>query len=562
MKAISLKIAAFLLIAFLIGTAQAKADNRKNVVLIQTDDLSMRLLNARYENRLGQKVPVMPNLERLVSSRGVQFVNHIAASPVCAPNRTALLSGRYPHTTRVVGNDGPYGGWQGWSLSDAYSNNFVNRLDQAGYHTAHFGKLTNYYGDNPADTVPPGWDTWMTDSDDESTRSYYGYNQMIKIDRTGQNGRFGPFGSASYGFSSNVDSPACRPFMSLMSRCFYHSDRMSAHAVDEIRYASSAQLPFYIQIDYHAPHGDKVNPPGPQPASRHILDAEKTTLPLQGINPNYNENTDQNINKPFLTREKNGPITRGYQAYPTSTWRRGIESMQSVDEGISSLISALKRTGEYDNTYFIFTSDNGYFYGDHRFLAAKFLAYQETARVPFIIEGPGVPRGVTNAPTSTVDIGPTVLDLTGTSRGSYTTDGKSIAGNIFGPQIYQENNRFSAYASRPQLIEFISTEEMSGFPNFSIVPSRPLGANRAANEAPPLKYRGIKIGRFKYVDYDNTSDELYDIYLDPEEMTNQIRNPAFATIRNFMKAQLEAQKNCSGDACLAPVTLPPFRTSK
>lgn len=533
--------------------AVAKADNRKNVILIQTDDQAISTLRAKYVGANGRAAPTMPIVQSELLANGVEFVNHYAASPVCAPNRTALLSGRYPHTTRVVANGGPYGGWQGWANSDALDNTFVNRLDQVGYRTSHFGKLTNWYGTEGPSIIPPGWDTWVTDYYDDSTRDFYGYYQLAKANHFGLDGIIGPIGSRNYQYKKNIDPKNCQPGLTRLDTCFYHTDRMSTYAGLEILDAASKKEPFYIQVDYHAPHGDKVTPAGPQPATRHLLSGEKTKLRKGRSNPNYNENIDRNPTKPFLIRKNNGPITsRNESASLSDHWRRGLESLRSVDQGVGHIIDALKEAGEFENTYIIFTSDHGFFYGDHRFLSGKFLAYEESAKPPLIISGPRISKGKTNAPSSTIDLAPTILDLTNTSDGNYRTDGKSLTNNLTDPIVHPENLSTGPYSSRVQLIEMIDPRELDGSVNFSLVKPIKLNPNRRANNAPSPKYRAIKIGRYKYIDYYQTTDELYDVYADPEELRNQIKNPKYINILNYLKTNLNEYKDCQGESCLAP----------
>jgi arylsulfatase A-like enzyme len=499
----------------------------------------------------------MPIVQRELLNKGVEFTNHYAASPVCAPNRTALLSGRYPHTTGVVTNSGPYGGWVGWANSDALENTFVNRLDQVGYRTAHFGKWTNFYGSEGPNIIPPGWDTWLTDYYDDSTRDFYGYYQLANASHLGLNGVIGPLGSRNYKYRKNIDPKNCRPGASLLNKCFYHTDRMSTYAGLEILDAASKKEPFYIQVDYHAPHGDKVAPSGPQPATRHLLSGDKTRLKKGRFNPNYNENTDRNPTKPFLVRKNNGPITkRNETTMLNHSWRRGLESLRSVDQGVGHIIDALKEAGQFENTYIIFTSDHGFFYGDHRFLAGKFLAYEESAKIPLVISGPGINKGKTNIPSSTIDVASTVLGLTNTWVGNYRTDGRSLVSNIIDPITYSTRST-SPYSRRAQIIEMVDPREVGGQTNFQLIKPFKLNKNRKAGKAPAPRYRAIKIGRYKYVDYYQTSPELYDIIADPEELRNQLRNPKYKNILNYMKKNLDNYKNCQGSACLAPPAAPP-----
>jgi N-acetylglucosamine-6-sulfatase len=542
----------FVFIFTLSLAGSAEADNRRNIILIQTDDHSLKTINANYiDNSLNSK-PVMPITQKEILERGVQFNNYYAATPLCAPNRTSLLSGRYSHNTGVITNSGANGGWLGHYNSNALTNNFVVRLNQAGYRTAHFGKFTNQYGSQgPKKFVPPGFDSWLSDYYDQSTRDFYGYYQLANINRLGfKNKIIGPIG-----YLNKKDPLNCRPTMKLVSQCFYHTDRMTSYAIDEIFDASSKREPFYIQLNYHSTHGDSIPPVGPEPASRHINSAKNTPLPKGNSNPNFNENTDQGPLKPFLIREKNGPLKDQNEAYIKSYWQTALESLRSVDEGIGALVDALKENGEYNNTYFIFTSDNGFFYGDHRFTESKFLAYHESARLPLLIAGPSSKSGVSNLPASTVDLAPTILDLT-TGRSNYATDGRSIKNELYNPTVYPVDSK--VYNQRVQIIEFLSAKDLkNGQQNFQLITPISLNPNRPASKAPALRYRGIKIGRYKYISYNNTSAELYDLQSDPEEMDNQINNPSYKEVVDYMKAALLRYRNCNGQQCLVePPTLP------
>lgn len=495
-----------------------------NIILIQTDDQAIKTIKAKY--RPGKLA--MPNLNKLLIDKGVYFNNHYAASPLCAPSRAALLSGRYPHNNGVVSNRGENGGWLGLMNSDVYQNNFVNRLDQAGYRTTHLGKLTNFYGQEGEAEILPGFDNVLTDYQEFSTSSYYGYYQRARLDYLGIDQIIGPIGSRDYRYMSNLDSKSCWPIPRLINNCFYHTDFLTNYAVKEINQAQKEK--FYIQIDYHAPHGDGINPIGPQPATRHLLSADKTPL-LKTKNYNYADK-----NKPFLIRRDNGRLNKGFSSYPRDNWRRSLEALRAVDDGISQIVKELKKTGQYKNTYIIFTSDNGLFYGEHRFLTSKFLAYQESANIPLIITGPGIKKGVSNFPTSTVDIAPTILDLASIKRNGYKTDGLSLKKELSKPAIYPNNNQ------RVQIIENIGKEKNQFIKEIFLNP------NRSANRAPSLNYQAIKIGRYKYIDYLNTTSELYDLKKDPYELNNLATKNS--SLLKYLKNNLAQYRDCQEKACL------------
>lgn len=103
-----------------------------------------------------------------------------------------------------------------------------------------------------------------------------------------------------------------------------------------------------------------------------------------------------------------------------------VESLLSVDDMVGEVIKILKNAGQLDNTYIIYTSDNGFHLGQHRLGAGKKFAFEEDINVPMIIRGPGVPKGrKTDIVTAHVDFAPTVFDMAGISQRS-SFDGKSI----------------------------------------------------------------------------------------------------------------------------------------
>ena len=174
---------------------------------------------------------------------------------------------------------GENGGWEAFRSNAILRENLAVWLRRAGYRTLHFGKFMNFYGgmDEPAETeVPPGWDRWVSDATDNSTRQFYGYTQNI-------DGRIaGPFGSIEYSPWDEKDPIGC-PWLGL-ERCDYHSDSMSQEAARAIE--NSGGRPFFLQIDYHAPHGDKTQPIGPEPAVRHYRSALNTGVRKM---PGFNE---------------------------------------------------------------------------------------------------------------------------------------------------------------------------------------------------------------------------------------------------------------------------------
>jgi arylsulfatase A-like enzyme len=527
----------------LLAAPEARAAQRPSFVVVQTDDMVLRMMTGKYSNKRGQKVPIMPRLTSLFGNQGRDFRNAYAPTPMCAPSRASLLSGQLPHNTGVVANDGPFGGWQGWLGSSRMEPNLATVLDDAGYHTAHFGKWINNYGEDPIvapPVVPPGWDVWASDANNQSTRDYYGYYQLVRNERDGISGEIrGPFGSQTYGDDREIDPAWCDAF-SQSPTCNYHADRMSALAATEIR---EAEEPFFVMLDHHGPHGDNSSPPGPQPATRHIGLADNEVAPRT---PNYDERNT--TDKDFLLQRVNGRLNQNSIRTIDTIWRRSIESLQAIDEGVALIHRVLRESNRLSNTYFIFTSDNGFFHGEHRVTWGKGLPFEEAAKVPLLIAGPGIGAGTTSTPVSLVDIAPTVLDLADLEAGGMEFDGRSLGPSLEG----------GASPARAVVIERIAAEEVAGDPDYPPeIPVTPIDPARPPRQAPGLAYRGIRIGHYKYFEIDSGGEELYDLSKDPFELYDQANSPGYREVLAFMRARASNYRDCQGAGCLVPPGNPP-----
>lgn len=522
MKLLPLLVALALL--FLPSSARAA---QENIVLIQADDFSEKLL--RTPLRDGK--PAMPFLERSLRE-GALFPNTHNTTPLCAPSRASLLSGQFPHNHGILTNGRRVGGWSGWQNSAILQNNLATDLQEAGYHTAHFGKWTNYYEsvDEPL-PIPPGWDTWITDSTDLSTRSFYGYKQLVHIPRLGVlREERGPIGNPQYGDGAGLDDPACK--ISSPKNCHYHSDNISRYALREIR---EVDAPLYLQLDYHSPHADPAPPAGPQPATRHIGLANEVQPPPD---PAWNERNTSD--KDFLIQRKNGYLSKKKESFVRSSYRASLEAMRSVDEGIRAISRALLQKGELGNTYFFFVVDNGFFYGEHRFLSGKGLPYRTSATVPTAVWGADVLAQKNLSDISTADLAPTILSLAN-GKSSRTSDGIDLSSLIW---------KGKELRNRVVLSERLSPKDEGSLP--TILP-KPIPLIRPAAKAPNAFYRSIKVGRYRYTDYTQGGEELYDLHQDPYQLYNQSENPAFKKHLLRMREILASYKGCLGRECFGLV---------
>jgi arylsulfatase A-like enzyme len=573
-------VAALTVLALVLGLVQATSEEasaarakasevegqKPSFVVIQTDDETMEELYDGVRMLNGAEEFAMPNTLQLLGEKGVSFSRYYTPYSLCAPSRVSLLTGRYAHNDNVRGNVPPNGGWTGFQSRLAYTHNLATWLQGAGYRTIHIGKILNGYGDapySPGTEEPPGWNSWHTILNSDTDHYAYGYMLNNNGVVEGPYGNSGSWETREYG---EIDDFGC-PYAPLNGKpCFYETDKFNQLAVEELA-ATPPEQPFYMQVDYTSPHGDFRKPAGPQPATRDIGRFAGAPLPdnrAEGFN-------EGNVNdKPRFIREApylSATEIHTYRVY----YQNCLAALLSVDEGVKQIVDELGGLGRLRNTYVIFTSDNGFFFGQHRLVGGKFLAYEPATHLPLIIRGPGIkPNTQSGQLASTIDIAPTILEL------AEVAPDKSIDGVSLAPYAKDPTLR----SRRPLLFEsFVQTDDVEAngqAPTETSTPERAAGERAAAGKArgkllsgvarrsagsganppahasvvaPPKNYYGIRLGPYKYIEWPDGEKELYDINKDPYELNNIVRNKNFAPIRAFMHKELERLEECSGRTC-------------
>jgi arylsulfatase A-like enzyme len=456
--------------------APAQRQRRPNIVVLMTDDQTLASLS------------VMTHTRELLGERGTTFDRAFAGFSLCCPSRATLYTGQYAHNHGVLGNAPPAGGYAKLDKS----NWLPVWLQQAGYRTMHVGKFLNGYGRTGSvpTEVPPGFDDWHG-TVDPSTYRFWGYT-------VNENGTLRTYGE-------DLD-PA-----------FYSTDFFTRRANELIGAAAPSSKPFFISVAFLAPHSggpededDPNNPPTPSPAPRHRGTFASTPLP-QPASFNELDVTDKpaNIrNRPLLTPARIAGIQENYQ--------QRLESLLAVDEGVASIVDTLRRTGELDDTLILFTSDNGFFHGEHRVAAGKVLVYEPSIRLPLLMRGPGVPRGahrrqlVTNA-----DLAPTILDAAD-ARAGRSQDGRSLFGLLEDADVEW---------GRELLVE---------------------GGNNQG-----LTFTALRNYRFVYVEWVSGERELYDLERDPDQLQSLHADPAYAPLIGALAQRLAVLRACAGRGCRA-----------
>jgi N-acetylglucosamine-6-sulfatase len=526
------------------STAAAATAQPPSFVVIQTDDQTLDSLYATFRE---PAIRVMPNTLDLIAKRGMTFNNYYVPYPLCCPSRVSLLTGRYAHSHGVKGNVQPNGGYFGFSFRAAASNNLATWLQGAGYRTIHIGKFLNGYGDEPYDngtSVPPGWSAWHTVLKADTEHLFYGY----KLNNNGVvEGPFGDPGTwepREYGVR---DDFGC-PYAPLNGQpCFHETDMLSNLAISELQ-ATSPEQPFYMQLDYTAPHGDFRRPAGPEPTPRHYDWFKGAPFPHKRSEGFAEGNVSD---KPSFIRGSEYLTLNEIHTYRVY-WNKQLESLRDIDDGVKLVHDVLGSLHRLRNTYIIFTSDNGFFFGEHRLTGGKFLAYEPATHLPFLIRGPQIRAGTESGElVANIDVAPTVLELAGVEA-TKSIDGRSIAPFIQDPDLR---------TLRPLLFEsFVETsdvqhngaiDEPAGRASRSDVRPRSGrgGMATASLLAPPKDYEGIRLGPYKYIAWPDGEKELYDLEKDPFELNNIVRSPNYFPIRNYLHRELRDLEDCVGRGC-------------
>jgi arylsulfatase A-like enzyme len=532
------------------GAAETAAVQKPSFVVIQTDDETLDQLYASH-NVGGVEVQAMPYTLSLLAARGITFNRYYVPYPLCCPSRVSLLTGRYAHNHNVRGNVPPNGGFTGFKARQAYAHNLAPWLQAAGYRTIHVGKFLNGYGDEPFDEgkdVPPGWSAWHSVLNADTHHYFYGYTLNDNGVLDGPFGDSGSWDTREYGERDDFGCPNA-PLNG--KPCFYETDVFNRIAWEELN-ATSPEQPFYLQMDYTAPHGDFRRPAGPEPATRHYNTFAGAPYPHsreQGFN-------EGNVNdKPRFIREAPYLSLNDIHTYRVY-YQKALESLRAIDEGVKLIVDTLGGLHRLRNTYIIFTSDNGFFYGEHRLTGGKFLAYEPSTHLPLLIRGPGIKAGTsTGELAANIDIAPTILELAGATADK-SVDGRSLVPYMKDPALRSR---------RPILFEsFVETAdvEANGEPTAqrTVKEVQPRSARRngasASIVAPPKDYEGIRLGPYKYIEWPDGEKELYDITKDPYELNNVVRVPNLSPIRAFLHAQLIRLETCVGRTCQE--VAPPF----
>jgi arylsulfatase A-like enzyme len=461
--------------------APAHPDPRPNIVFVLTDDVSTNLM---------QYMPHVAAMEQ----EGTSFSNHYVVDSLCCPSRAAIFTGQYPHDDGVFTNGGADGGYSAYTRDGDAAKSFAISLQRAGYRTALMGKYLNEYLPQ-IDPPAPGWDVW-----DVSGYAYPEYNYSLN-----ENGTVQHYGHA----------PAD-----------YLTDVLSQKATSFIDSSAAQGKPFALEVATFAAHHPFT--PGPQDEdSFPTVTAPRS--PAFGVKPTA----------PANWLEKVPPLAPRDVRHIDDAFRLRVEAMQAVDRTIGQLQRVLVAKGLAQNTYFVFTSDNGFHMGEYGLRPGKQTAFDTDIKVPLIVTGPNVPPAATvSAFTSSIDFAPTFEQIAGITPAA-DTDGVSMLPLWQGqppPPDWQQGI----------LVEHHGPDFLPGDPD-----------RQTARAGNPPSYEAVRTADALYVEYYDGDREYYDLAKDPYELHNLAAVAPPSTLAP-LRDMLHALENCHGStSCQAAARLGP-----
>ena len=192
---------------------------------------------------------------------------------------------------------------------------------------------------------------------------------------------------------------------------------------------------------------------------------------------------------------------------------------------MGNIADTLKAKGELKNTVIIYTSDNGFFHGEHRVRQGKVRLYEESIRVPLLMRGPGLPKGKNRTqPVGNIDLAPTIADFAN-AKPERRIDGRTLV-------PLAEDKLFSP--GRPIGLEAFFAGDADDDP-----------------EAPPTNYQAVRTDRYVYAEYGTGEQELYDLFTDPFQLTSRHADPSLAAVKGALDRLLARTANCAGTGCAA-----------
>ena len=466
--------------------------DQPNIVFIMSDDHAYQAISA-YGGPLAELAPT-PNIDRIARD-GMRFNRCLVTNSICGPSRATILTGKYSHLNGFVANEAePFDGRQ---------LTFPKLLQQAGYQTALVGKWH-------LESLPTGFDHWEILP---GQGDYYNPDFITKTDTVREEG--------------------------------YVTEIITRKSIEWISEARKNGQPFMLMIHHKAPH--RSWEPGPDELGMFgkVEFPEPSTLFDDYANRGTAEHSqDMTISKTMtlendlklsstppnrLTTEQSlaweavyDPILESFHAVkPTGDdltrfkYQRYLQDylacIAAVDKSVGAVLDYLKENGLDKNTLVVYTSDQGFYLGEHGWFDKRWM-FEQSLRTPLLMMLPGKirPGSINNDMVSNLDLAETFLHFARTEIPA-DMQGMSLLPLLEGKIIpdWRKEHYYHYYE----------------YPGWHSV----------------KRHYGITTDRYKLIHfyYDVDEWELFDLQKDPDEMINVYNHAAYVVVRDSLHRQLE-----------------------
>ncbi len=469
-----------------IGSAAA-ADQRPNILYIMSDDHAAQAIGC-----YGSVINQTPNLDRL-AREGIRFTNCFCTNSICGPSRAVILTGKYSHLNGFARNGQTFDGSQ---------QTVAKLLQKAGYQTAMVGKW--HLGSDPT-----GFDYWHI--------------------LLGQ----GPY------YNPKMKTPK-----GIVKHTGYTTDIIADVVLDFLQKGRDKDKPFFLMYHNKAPHRNWMPPPEllhayeghtfPEPATLFDDYSGRGTAAHKAemrISESMNDNDVKLTEPKGLTPEQFKAWNDAYQPRNDAFHKANLEGkdlvrwkyqrymadyvrcIDSVDKNVGRLLDYLDRSGLAKNTIVIYTSDQGFYLGEHGWFDKRFM-YEQSLRMPLLIRWPGHIRPGTTSDriVLNLDFAETFLDCAGAA---VATD---MQGRSFRPILEGRAPDDWRTAMYYRYYEYPAVHMVA-------------------------KHYGVRTDRYKLIFFHELGEwELYDLQKDPSEMTSVYSDPAYTDVVRQLTAELKQLK--------------------
>ena len=480
-----------------------KAENtRPNIIFIMSDDHAFQAISA-YGGPLAKLAPT-PNIDRIAHD-GMIFNRCMVTNSICGPSRATILSGKYSHVNGFIDNTAD-------AKFDFSQNTYAKELQKAGYRTAVIGKL--HLGG-----VPTGFDYY----DILPGQGRYYNPQFIN-----QQGQYEVEGYATEVIADKTvkflseAKGSKQPFMVMMWQKAPH--RSWEPGPNELGLYENTTFPEPETLfdDYS---GDRKAAALNNMTIAHTMtldrDLKMSDQPRAGLNKQQLQKWDSIYLPIYEKFKKDNPTGKDLVRFKYQRYMRDyLACIAAVDKSVGKVLDYLKESGLDKNTIVIYTSDQGFYLGEHGWFDKRWM-YKESLQTPLLISWPGVikPGTVNNDMVSNLDFGETLIDAAG-AKVPEDMQGRSFVPVLKGntPDDWRQAHYYHYYEH--------------------------------PSEHNVMRHYGITTKRYKLIHfyYDIDEWEMYDLEKDPHEMKNIYNDPLYAEVQKDLHNQLDQLRKQYGDS--------------